>query len=116
MDKEISVTVEELTPLTTGLILEVKRRRSQGLRDRVVLRKKSAIRIQALWRGSLTRMALLDPDWEWWIEGYDPNEADQSFFLNLSTNEKRWTVPLAFRYFGTRHLDKYLDQANLLGY
>ncbi len=56
---EIVATQRELIPLTTGLISDVKRKRTQMLRVMVRKRRVAIVRIQAVWRGALARWHLM---------------------------------------------------------
>lgn len=59
IEVDIVATQRELIPLTTGLIADVKRRRTKGLREKVRKKRVAILRIQAVWRGALARWHLM---------------------------------------------------------
>ena len=81
LEKEVAVTKRELIPLTTGMVVHVKKARSKRLRDMVRKKRKMATRLQALWRGAITRVAFKDPVRDYWIECFDEEQGEV-------TNEK----------------------------
>lgn len=59
MERDILLTQRELIPLTTGLIADVKRKRTQALREKIRTRRAALIKIQAVWRGALCRWHIM---------------------------------------------------------
>eukprot|EP01034_Spumella_vulgaris_P026731 gene26731-33355_t len=99
LDKDVEMSRRELIPLTTGLIAEVKRQRGFKLRQTVLARKEATIKIQALWRRALVRVAFRDVykfDWEM---RYDYDKSDKPYFINMATKEISWKKPLAYTFF-----------------
>ena len=86
LEKEVAVTKRELIPLTTGMVVHVKKARSKRLRDMVRKKRKMATRLQALWRGAITRVAFKDPVRDYWIECFDEEQGEV-------TNEKIYLAP-----------------------
>jgi hypothetical protein len=97
--EKIALARRELIPLTTGLIMRTKKDRVKRLRDHVRLVRKSAIRIQGLWRGSLVRWAKRDPARDYWIACEDDDQGDEPYYFNTWTKTTAWKKPLAYRYF-----------------
>lgn len=90
----------ELVPLTTGLIADVKRQRTQRLRNMIITRRQAAVKIQALWRRALVRYALYDPYRDYWEARINRDQSDHPYYLNTASKEICWKKPLAYRYFG----------------
>jgi hypothetical protein len=101
-DMEIEAARRELLPLTTGVVVMVKRERTRKLRQRVRGRNTSALKIQALWRRAIVRVAYNDPMRDYWIECYDLEQSDKPYYYNTYSEETVWKVPLAFKYFGAQ--------------
>lgn len=100
LEREILFAQRELIPLTTGLIVETKKNRSQRLREVIWRRRRAAVRIQALWRTALVRKTLYDENKSYWVMRYDQEESDEPYYYNLMSKEKVWKQPLGHRYFG----------------
>jgi hypothetical protein len=100
-DDEIKAARRELLPLTTGVVIHVKKERSRLLRQRVRGRNGSATKIQALARGMLVRMAYSDPYRAYWIECYDMEQSDKPYYFNTYSQDTVWRKPASFKYFGT---------------
>lgn len=107
---EVKLTQRELIPLTTGLIADVKRKRTERLRNMVRLQRKNSVVIQSLWRRALVRKSLYDPYKLHWVQRLDREQSDKPFFLNLQTGQQTWQMPLAYRYFGVSQLDGYEEE------
>lgn len=103
MERDVLFAQRELIPLTTGLIADVKRVRSNRLRQKIWARRDSAVKIQALWRRALVRCALYDPHKEYWIMKIDQELLDKPFYFNLESRETVTAKPLAYTYFGDRY-------------
>ena len=87
-------------PLTAGVVADIKKRRRKKLRDRVLLKKHSSIKIQALWRRALVTSALWDEHFDTWVRRWDVQKSDMPYYFNLKTKEIVWKKPLAYTYFG----------------
>ena len=103
LERDIAFAKRELVPLTTGLIGDVKRRRTQALRMRVHARRDGATKIQCLMRRALVRFSLYDPNKEYWVRKLDRELSDQPYYYNLQSRETVWAMPLAYRFFGDRY-------------
>lgn len=101
-DMEIEAARRELLPLTTGVVIQVKKERTKKLRQRVRGRNGSACKIQALWRRAIVRVAYNDEMRDYWIECYDLEQSDKPYYYNTYSEETVWKVPLSFKYFGAR--------------
>jgi hypothetical protein len=99
LQKHIAAVRRELVPLTTGAVVEIKRKRSAALRSKIRDRDKHIARIQALFRRSLVRWAFSDPCRDYWIECFDPEQSESKYFYNTWSQETTWKMPLAFKYF-----------------
>jgi hypothetical protein len=110
IERDIAFARRELVPLTTGVIGDVKRRRTEALRHRVHLRRDSATKIQALMRRTRVRIALYDPYKEYWVRGIDRDLSDEPYYYNVQTFETVWVKPMAYHFFG----DRFADQVPLL--
>ena len=102
-DREIMAARRELLPLTTGLVVRVKKERAAMLRERVRKRRRATIRIQALWRRAIVRTAHADPYRDYWIECYDEEQGEGNFYYNTWSQETVWKPPLSFKYFGKHY-------------
>ena len=98
-DLEITAARRELLPLTTGVVIQVKRARADMLRARVRERKTKAAKIQALVRRFIVRMAWSDPVRDYWIKCYDLEQSDQPYYYNTWSNATEWKEPLAHKFF-----------------
>ena len=101
-DMEIEAARRELLPLTTGVVIHVKKERTKKLRQRVRGRNASASKIQALWRRAIVRVAYTDPMRDYWIECHDLEQSDKPYYYNTYSEETVWKAPLPFKYFGSR--------------
>ena len=101
-DMEIEAARRELLPLTTGVVIQVKNERTKLLRKRVRGRNASAVKLQALWRRAIVRVAYSDPQRDYWIECYDLEQSDKPYYYNTYSEETVWKMPLAFKYFGSQ--------------
>lgn len=102
LNKSIETTKRELIPLTTGLIVTVKKDRSKRLRDLVRKRAALATKIQALWRRAITRVAYTDPIRSYWIECFDEEQGEKPYYYNTMSQVTSWKIPWAYRLFGNR--------------
>jgi hypothetical protein len=103
IDRKIRAAKRELIPLTTGLIMKTKNERYQRLRNHVRLVRKSATKIQALWRRAIVRQVYTDPHRDYWIQCYDEEQGPEPYYYNTWTLETVWKVPLAYRLFVSRY-------------
>ena len=99
LQEKIVSTRRELLPLTVGMVSDVKRQRSIRLRNLVRLRIASAAKIQAIWRGALTRIAYYDDQRDNWIECLDLNQSEKPYYFNTESHETSWRMPQSFRYY-----------------
>jgi hypothetical protein len=100
LERDILLTQRELIPLTTGLIADVKRKRTRYLRELVWKRRDCAKKMQSLWRRALVRKALYDPYKDYWVAKIDRDRSDEPYYFNTVTKQITWVKPLAFNYFG----------------
>lgn len=112
VETDMKYTKRELEPLTTGLIADVKRKRTKYLRDMIHTRRQAATKIQSIWRRALVRFALYDPYKEGWIQRLDKRKSDKPYYLNTISKEVTWTKPLAYWFFGERTVSA-MDSLNL---
>jgi hypothetical protein len=103
IDRKIRAAKRELIPLTTGLIVKTKNERFQRLRNHVRLVRKSATKIQALWRRAIVRTVYTDPHRDYWIQCYDEEQGPEPYYYNTWTLETVWKAPLAYRLFVSRY-------------
>lgn len=89
--------------MTTGLIVKTKNERFQRLRNHVRLVRKSATKIQALWRRAIVRTVYTDPYRDYWIQCYDEEQGPEPYYYNTWTLETVWKPPLAYRLFVSRY-------------
>ncbi len=101
-DVEIMMARRELLPLTTGVVIHVKKERTKVLRARVRGRQMSAKKIQALWRGAITRVHYKDPQRDYWVECHDLEQSDKPYYYNTWTEATEWKMPMVFKLFGGR--------------
>lgn len=105
-DLEITAARRELIPLTTGVVIHVKKARAEALRSRVRARKAKAIKIQALWRRAIVRVAYSDSVRDYWIQCYDLDQSDKPYYYNTWSNATEWKEPLAHKFFCRRKAKK----------
>ena len=98
-DVEIAAARRELIPLTTGVVIMVKRRRAEALRLRVRKRQASAVKIQALWKRAIVRVAWADPVRDYWIKCEDLEQSEKPYYYNTWSNATEWKEPWAYRLF-----------------
>lgn len=98
-DVEIAAARRELIPLTTGVVIGVKKRRAEELRARVRRRNAGSTKIQALWRRAIVRVAYADPVRDHWIKCYDLDQSDKPYYFNTWSNATEWKEPLAHKFF-----------------
>ena len=77
VERRIRGTQRELVPLTTGLIVATRRNRTKRLRDCVRRRARTAIKLQAWWRGVAAFSAYRDPYRDAWERCFDHSQADK---------------------------------------
>jgi hypothetical protein len=98
-DLEIAAARRELIPLTTGVVIQVKKRRAEALRARVRMRKAAAIKMQALWRGAIVRVAWADSVKMYWVKCTDLEQSEKPYYYNTWSNATEWKEPWAHRLF-----------------
>jgi hypothetical protein len=103
IDRKIRAAKRELVPLTTGLIVKTKNERFQRLRNHVRLVRKSATKIQALWRRAIVRQVYRDPHRDYWIQCFDEEQGPEPYYYNTWTLETVWKPPLAYKLFVSRY-------------
>ena len=101
-DVEIMMARRELLPLTTGVVIHVKQERTKVLRQRVRGRMKSAAKIQALWRGAITRVHYKDPTRDFWVECHDLEQSEKPYYYNTWSERTEWKKPIVYKLFGGR--------------
>jgi len=101
-DVEIMMARRELLPLTTGVVIHVKKERTKILRGRVRGRQKSATKIQALWRGAYTRVHFKDPMRDYWVECHDLEQSEKPYYYNTWSEATEWKMPMIYKLFGGR--------------
>jgi len=101
-DVEIMMARRELLPLTTGVVIHVKKERTKILRQRVRGRQMSAKKIQALWRGAYTRVHYKDPKRDYWVECHDLEQSEKPYYYNTWSEETEWKKPMIVKLFGGR--------------
>lgn len=99
VDRRIRATKRELVPLTTGLVVSVKRDRAQRLRNLVRSQRKASTIIQALWRRALVRVVYTDPLRDYWVECFDEEQGPEPYYYNTWSQETSWKEPAAHRMF-----------------
>jgi hypothetical protein len=99
LERLIRAARRELFPLTAGLVKEIKQNRGKRLREKVRLQRRACIKIQALWRRALVRVAYRDPLRDYWIECFDAEQGPDAYYYNTWSQETSWKLPNAVRYF-----------------
>lgn len=91
------------------MVSEIKRNRAKRLRAKVRLQRSSCIKIQALWRRALTRVAYKDPLRDYWVECFDEEQGPDPYYYNTWSQETSWKVPNAVKYFHRKRDPKVLE-------
>lgn len=110
VERRIRSLRREIVPLTTGLVIFIKKDRGRRLRALVRLRKSSAIKIQSLWRRAIIRSLYVQPERDYWIECFDIEQGPDAYYFNTYTQVTAWKEPLSFRFFG-RLIQERLSRA-----
>ena len=99
IEREIRGARRELLPLTAGAVREIKENRAKRLRALVRAQRAACIKMQALWRRALVRVAYKDPLRDYWIECLDVEQGPDPYYYNTWSQETSWKVPIAVKYF-----------------
>ena len=108
-DVEIAAARRELIPLTTGVVIQVKKRRAEALRIRVRARKAAAVKVQSIWRRACVRTVSVDPVKMYWVKCFDLEQSEKPYYYNSWTNATEWKEPAAHKYFCRRYEKKKLE-------
>jgi hypothetical protein len=81
--------------------VRIKKERTQKLRAKVRSDRINSTKIQKVFRGYLLRKAYKDEARDYWVECYDVTQGESKYYFNTWTQETSWTMPLAFRIFGS---------------
>merc|ERR1712100_50061 len=90
IERNIRATKRELVPLTTGLVMSIKKDRCHRLRAYVRQRDTSCIKIQALWRRAIVRTYYMDPYRDYWIECFDEEQGPDIYYYNTWSQITTW--------------------------
>ncbi|GLE06284.1 hypothetical protein PINS_up015531 [Pythium insidiosum] len=96
--KQLRAVRRELEPLTVGVVLQTRERRTKRLQTKVRRERVAATNIQRVFRGYRVRSAVSEGA-NCWIEATADGGAGV-YYYNTFTGESRWRKPLAMSIFG----------------
>ncbi|KAJ0405294.1 hypothetical protein ATCC90586_007333 [Pythium insidiosum] len=100
--KQLRAVRRELEPLTVGVVVQTRERRTKRLQTKVRRERVAATNIQRVFRGYRVRTAVSEGA-NCWIEASADGGAGV-YYYNTFTGESRWRKPLAMTIFGDTFL------------